>query len=398
MTTQRPLAHPGAEWDRQRLARQVEARRERNDLASAESARRLRAAGRTTAGLAAAGVRLGFDPADPGIPATEESEAQLTAAAADQLRDDLRYLAGEAVAWRFPCDEDGRLSLGESVLLARYESEGRQRRGRDVWLAAVGPARRRDEQAVTLALGSFVSDNHAHRWDAARWLWDDRSADADEATRWGVAGLPAEALAAPDRDAAVSTFRARCAGGSATAGERAALCVLLQDAGRTEEALDLYGVGTAEEVWDVQQRRWATAAAATAFVRDFPQIAEEWSAALHEAMRACAPWRFEATLAAEAVRIAGRRAGKKPAAKPPRLRLFALSKQISQSKTSLILTSGQVDGREPRLELEGTSINNRLPEVLWRRPEEIDLLRFRLVGRAELAVRTGLPTGGGGGA
>ena len=390
-----PTYHPGADWHRQRLAVLVRARRERNSLDAARSARTLRTAGRVADGLATAGLRLAFDPADPRVAPTEESDAQLTPAAAARLRDDLRRLAAEAVAWRFPCDEDGRLSPGEAVLLAPYEGEGRQRQGRSLWLAAVGPARRRDEQAVTLVLASFVSDNHPHRWDAARWLWDDRHAEADAATRWGVAGLPTHALATPggDGDAGLDALRATCARDAATPGERAALCVLLQDVGRAEEALALYGVGVGDEVWDVQQGR---PVASAAFRYHLSAVPESWPGVLHEAMRGCAPWRFAATLAAEAKRRAGRQLGAKAAAKPPRLRLFALPNQSWQSKTSLVLAGAGAGGLEPRLELEGTSVNSRLPEVFWKRPDEIDLLRFGLLDRDELAVRTGwTPCGGG---
>src|SRR5262249_16134299 len=148
--------------------------------------------------------------------------------------------------WNFPRDERGRLSLGETVLLASYDSLPPPAAGRRLWLAVSGPARRRDPQALTLRLVALTGENQTHLWAAARWLWDARAQGTTRAERWGVDDLPLTQLGLTGWQEGLAGWSAR---GKAdqTASEKATASLWLQDAGRPAEALGLYNLELSPE-------------------------------------------------------------------------------------------------------------------------------------------------------
>jgi hypothetical protein len=308
----------------------------------------------------------GADSARDGMEPTSEELAA--------LRDDLRHLSPRQLLWHYPRDARGRLPLGEQVLLAPCGPAPTHPQGRRLWLVAASPAKRRDPQVLTVRLLPVIDANHAHRWDAARWLWDDRLRDTPPAERWGVADLP---LADLGLDAWRERLDRFSADATATPTERAARCILLQDAGRLAEALSLYDVELTLEVEQLLEGRspgygWHDQAAA-------------WGEAVQEGLRACAPWRFAPLLAA-ALEAQQRRVTEKRSRKwkAPVFRLFRLPHQTQQSKAMVVLTVRDRKSGRPQLALDWSASNERLPLVAWQRDTDLDLLRFGLIELVDL--------------
>lgn len=300
------------------------------------------------------GLSPGFDPDNP--------PGGLIDDAREEMRDDLRHLDAERLLTNIPRDAKGRMELDQEILLASYASSTTQSRGRQMWLVARTPKRRKDEPAITLDIDSLIGENHPHRWDGARWLWDGRAADATEEERWGVANLPVARLGAEERAANLNHMLKACSVPDASHACRVALCILLQDEGRIADAYDVAGVEMAPEVRKLLHGHPIS-------LKELPLLAR-WTTALQRELRAAAPWRFAAAL------VGSEPSGKR---KERRLRLFALPNQVHQSKASLMLAEGD---NAPRLEIEYTASNARLPFPLWRRPLELDLLRFGLQNSA----------------
>lgn len=96
-------------------------------------------------------------------------------------------------------------------------------------------------------------------------------------------------------------------------------------------------------------------------------------------MRACAPWLLGHATRREAERIAALAAAKSGRKRRrPALKLLIFPGQHHSRKASLILTSADLDGMRPRLEIQATASNTRLHESPWKRPLEFDLARYRL--------------------
>jgi len=89
-------------------------------------------------------------------------------------------------------------------------------------------------------------------------------------------------------------------------------------------------------------------------------------------LRGCAPW-----LLADAVRAAAD-ASSARRRRIPLLKLAIFPGQHHIRKASLVLTAADRNGSGPRLEIQTTGSNRRLHETAWRRPLEIDLLRYGL--------------------
>lgn len=330
-----------------------------------------RQAGRLAEAWRLAGLHTALDPerlTQPGV--------ALTPDARERLRADLAALLPLHLQWHYPRDERGRLLLGTRVLLAAYASATPLSQGRELWLSATAPARRREPQVVTLELAPLIGENHTHVWAAAPWLWDARAQDAPREARWGVAALPLERLgwdgwqslpAATNHDLTAA----------APAEERAARCILLQDAGRLREALALYDVALDDYVGrllDGERIRYVA-----------PEELADWARTVQEAVRGAALWRF-GPLLRDAAQGRARWVAEKRSRKwsPPTLRLFWLPHQTQQSKAAVLLRSHERDGSRPRLEMESSASNARLPAVAWERPLEIDLLRFGLLAESDL--------------
>ena len=299
--------------------------------------------------------------ATAGTVANAPAAPTLTPAARATLRDDLDALDPRQLLWHLPRDAQGRLLLGEQVLLASYDSSAPLSQGRRVWLVAALPAKRHDAQMPTLRLASLIGANHTHRWDEARWRWDGRAHATPVKERWGV---PSPAAGTRDTQA-----------------DR---CLLLQDAGRFEEALALYDIELSPEVAQL--------------VRGEPlgwqqrELAAPWAQTVQEAVRDAALWRLGPLLvdaaAARARWLAEKRGRKRPL---PELRLLRLPKQTWQRKAVLTVAARVADGGHPWLTLTWTGAEDRLPAVAWRRDVDLDLLRLGLLAPADLpyAVQDG---------
>jgi len=336
-----------------------------------EQVEALRRAGRLGEAWRLAGLATEVDPEQARQPGVA-----LTAAAQERLRADLAALLPLHLQWHAPRDERGRLALDEEVLLAAYESATPLGQGRQIWLAAVSPARRREPQVLTLRLADLIGENHTHVWSAARWRWDARAQGVPRAQRWGVDGLPLERLGLDGWRSLPSEGPAERAG-ELEEGERAARCVALQDAGRLREALGLYDVELDAGVERLLEGRPLPSVGL--------QETEAWARAVQEGLRLAAPWRF-GPLLGEAARARERWVAEKRARKwsAPMLRLFWLPHQPEQRKGAVMLRARERNGRRPRLELEWSASNARLPAVAWQRPLELDLLRFGLLAEEEL--------------
>jgi hypothetical protein len=56
--------------------------------------------------------------------------------------------------------------------------------------------------------------------------------------------------------------------------------------------------------------------------------------------------------------------------------LLTLPAQYHPFRWSLMLVAGEKQGDPPRLDIEYTGSNKRLPELHWRRPLDLDQRRF----------------------
>jgi hypothetical protein len=246
----------------------------------------------------------------------------------------------------FPLDDDGRLPLKTTALLAPFGEPPPTERNRSLWLVAFSPDRRTDPQMITAGLRWIIPENERHRWEHRRWMWDATEPVPGRAERWGIAFYDRKVIGLEDRD---QQLKAACDLNDSTA--RAARSLLLLDAGRFGDAFDLYGIEVAPEVWSVLNRQM--------FVNLTPEVTAAWAAAVARAFHRCAPW-----LLASAFHLRKRKYDK----------IAILPKQTQQSKLSLML-SAPGDGTA-RLYLESTASNANVPAIAWERPIDLDLWRF----------------------
>ena len=264
---------------------------------------------------------------------------------------------GKVAAIEFPRDDDGRLSLGATLVLAGVPPISTNAQLRTQWLCAVGPAKRRDPQGITVGINWIIPGNQPYRLDSLPSIWDPKLPPASNAEHWGVDWQLSKMEPGKIDEAEIDRLAALCKSGKATAADRAHLATRLQDAGRFGEAFDLYDIDVSEDVW-----RMASGGKLHAGSDD---IMKAWSEATREAFWRTAPWKVAALIADLSL-------GKKP-----KYRLFALPNQPQQSKTSLMLTVNVVGKvRRPLFDVEGNGSNNRLAELLWQRPIDLDIQRF----------------------
>ena len=275
--------------------------------------------------------------------------ADLDPASQEELELDRSNLLPVHLLWNFPRDDRGKLELACTVLLSRYESATSKSPGRRLWLCARGPERRKDPQEVTVRLLSLIGENRVHRWDEARWLWDARAQNMSLEERWGMDDV-----------------------------QRVAECTALLDAGRIVEALALYGIeldrplaGLLEGIPVQFELRDKTAV---------------WAPRLQEGLRGSAPWLLaRAPERSELVQAEWRKGSARRTA-ASRLRLLELGGQNQQRRPGVFLTPGT---NAPRLILDWSRSNARVPAHTWVRPVDYDLVRFGLIERS--AIPTLMP-------
>ncbi len=200
--------------------------------------------------------------------------------------------------------------------------------------------------------------------------WHADSADTDAAIQWG-APVPVDALAAGALSAA--QLAKKVEKGTADAGDRAALAILRQDEGQLIDALELFGVEVDGDLKRLCGGQKIYPPACCAYAD------EKWVQRFQDWVRACAPWRLGNATRREAERIAAWAAQKSGRRRRrPVLKLLVFPGQHHSRKASLILTSTDLEGTRPRLEIQATAGNTRLHESGWKRPLEIDLARYEL--------------------
>jgi uncharacterized protein (TIGR02996 family) len=302
-------------------------------------------------------VEVATSPGYPGYPLADGPDGGA------RFAEDLRYLSAEAIARNFPRDESGRLQLGCVVLLAPYNCAGELPRGRALWLAATGPDRRRDAQVICVRTEALIGENHPHNWSRARWCWDQRHQSVAEKARWGITGAELRRVTGDRRGRRLAELQARWKARALTGPERIALCTMLQDDGKFEDALRV-----CEVEWPEELSRMLNAekfALSDGCDCQGKEATLERAQKVRRALWESAPWRFAQALA-EA------RADRPH--KAPLLRLFILPRAPHARKPGLTLMEG-ADGR-PGLAFLFTGSNVVAPETTWKRPVELDIARW----------------------
>jgi len=285
----------------------------------------------------------------------------LTDAGRQQFDRDLASLSQERIIAHFPWDLAGRLELDTTVLLGTYEATTAPGRDRELCLAAVGPARRRDEQRITIQLMDLIVVNQTYRWERTPWLW--KEVDALPSEFWG-AELVQEGAASEPGDSGAPPAPSQTAWGY----KRARSLQLLDD-GHIEEALALYGVTLSPDLHRLLGGERIKSPACCAH----PD--EKWTNLLVATLRQSAPWLLPKAVLDEAERLQTWAAQKKGRPRrAPNLKLLIFPGQHHSRKASLMLT-GDADGQNPRLVIEATASNARLADTAWKRPIAVDFLR-----------------------
>jgi hypothetical protein len=304
------------------------------------------------------------------VDAEAGAEHNLTPEGEAALRSDLTHLLLDRIRSGFPPDQRGAFALNTTVLLACYETTMPPGPDRKLSLAVVGPRRRSDRQELRVGLEALIPVNQEHSWEHERWRWHADSAAADRDIQWG-APVPVEALGAGTLS--TSQLAKKVENGRADAGDKAALAILLQEEGRLLDALELYGVEIDRDLKRLCGGQKIYPPACCAYAD------EKWVKRFQDWMRACAPWLIGNSTRREAERIANWAAEKKGRKRRlPVLKLLIFPGQHHSRKASLILTSADLEGRRPRLEIQATASNARLHESGWKRPLELDLARYQV--------------------
>jgi hypothetical protein len=103
---------------------------------------------------------------------------------------------------------------------------------------------------------------------------------------------------------------------------------------------------------------------------------QTWTDLLVSTLRQSAPWLLAGAALDEAERLRAWAAEKNSRPRrEPKLKLVIFPGQRHQRKASLVLTANE-DGRQPCLVIETTASNARLADAAWKRPLEVDFLRY----------------------
>jgi hypothetical protein len=284
-------------------------------------------------------VSLRVDPPKPDVRARARWLARVAVATrADAARAQLRIdpaversnpgLAGRisaaAIAWHLPRRPTARLDPKSVIALVRLGDAARRPGTREDWIVARPDDDPNGRLTLAIHVESLITENEDHRWNGAPWRWDRTAAGADAAARWG--------------------------------GDPGTLAPLLDalDAGRWDEALDGSNVRLDDALRRILDGRDAS--------YDTRDLTATWAPRLAEMLAGTALWRLP-----DATSLLRK-------ARP--VRLFGLGGVNIQRKPGVFL--GIDDGR-PRLTLEWSASNERLPEPAWVRPIELDLVRVGLL-------------------
>jgi hypothetical protein len=231
------------------------------------------------------------------------------------------------LVWNFPRGERGKIRKSE-VLLACLEPGREHAPGRTLWLVASSAAS--GHIIVEPKAVGFASDR-AHRWDVARWLWDRRQIHTTPDERWSMN---------------INSFRTDGA-------DPVRVSIRLLQERSFEHAFEMAELEMSDEVKRLASgRRLAYE----------PSEPAEWSTTVATLLERSAPWLIAKRGAPYVANSYG----------PRFARIASLPRQSQTRKASLVLAVPK-PGR-PRIELRWTGTPHRLPEPLWVRPAEIDLM------------------------
>ncbi|HET6250551.1 MAG TPA: hypothetical protein VFE47_22885 [Tepidisphaeraceae bacterium] len=280
-------------------------------------------------------------------PLQEDFLARLTPDGREQLQIDLESHDPARIVKHFPWDRAGRLALKTIVVLNRYRGTKLSGPGREVCLAAVGPARRSDPERITIALADVIYLNQSHRWDNFRWRWT--GADPPDSETIGIEGK-----------------------GPARENLLALSSLQLLDEGQIEKALALYNIQLSDDLHCLIGGQRIAPPACCAH----PD--QRWTGLLVQTIRESAPWRLGPTFDAEVARLE-EWVNAKPRRRfhTPMLRLAIFPGQFHIRKASLMLTGNQ-DGSGLHFLIEATGSNARPADAAWKRPLEVDLAWYGL--------------------
>jgi len=276
-------------------------------------------------------------------PSKAEFVSLLTEDGKGEFERDIEQVRGEKVIRNFPWDAAGRLALDAAVLLNVYRSSKPRSKDRHLCLAALGPARRRDEQSIRIQLTDLIVVNQSHNWMRQRWMWSNSE---------------------------VPHFDIDHGEGQHDDELKRTLSLRLLDDGQIEEALSLFGVTMSDDLHRLLGGERISPPACCAH----PD--ETWRSLLIETLRESAPWLLPKAVMDEAARLKAWAAEKKGRGRRrPRLKLVIFPGQPHARKASLML-AGDVDGSHPRFEIEATASNARAADSSWKRPILLDFKRF----------------------
>ncbi len=278
----------------------------------------------------------------------------MTANALRLLGADLKSLNSRRLVRNYPWDNSGRLALKTSVLLRILETETPPGKDRSVCLVASGPAKRSDPQNIRVHLSNLIVVNQSHRWEKTEWLWQER--DPLDVYLQGSNRFGCE-------------VPANCANENLNDTARAAVAMEYLDRGSIEDAFGMYGISFSEDLHRLIGGERISPPACCAH----PD--QQWTEMLVSTLRSSAPWLLQNAVDAEIDRLSLTVRGKKRSWKPPQLKIAIFPGQTHSRKASLILTADK-GGSNLRFEIQATASNARLPDTAWKRPLEVDLLRY----------------------
>jgi hypothetical protein len=244
-----------------------------------------------------------------------------------ELADAVDRVSADALAWSAPRKSNGALDSGVPIALIPLGDPDRRIGTREPWLVA-RVAKDAPTATFRLAVEDLITENEPWRLDRARWAWAEGQAGTP-ASRWGG---HLDELRPALRDA---------------------------DAGAWPAILQAAGVATDARVTPLIRGEDAAP--------DLADLTDVWAPRLTEALLRLAPWKLASATATL-------RKGKP-------MRLFGLGGVNQQRKPGIFLAG---DAANPRLELEFSASNERVPEILWTRPLDLDLVHAGVLARDDV--------------
>lgn len=285
----------------------------------------------------------------------------------DWSQDEIKEIT-QRIAKGFPRDDSGRLELGGTIILAPYGDPPVNERLRSQWLAALGPVKRRDPQIISIGIHWLIPDNEHHRWDLQQQLWNPKLPKITDGELWGIEGIDCSLIGIDNRDEHIEYLKTEMAQNDSPA-IKAMLTILYQDAGRFDEALDIFGIEIHKDIWRAAQ-----------YDQDNRDVKNDKLDFLYDCFRSCAPWKIIKNIRLETERLKMWTASKKGRpVKTPNFRINSYPRQAQASKICLMISiNDPPNDYEAKFNPQYTADYSRMPDILWKRPIELDLRRFGL--------------------